>query len=231
MEPDAGTNGIVAPDSYWPRLRRETRDRGTLLIADEVMSAFGRCGEWFAWQRYGEEGRPDIMSLAKGLTAAHLPLGAVVVCREIAERLENEMLSTGLTYCGHPLACAVGLAAIEAYEDENLIDRSRAMGASLYNELRSMQERVDVIGDVRGGHGLFAIVELVRDRETKEPVSPWPESHPSLTAFVDRAREEGISFAIRGNLIVLAPPLVIEEKDLMGALVVMERLLKEMEWS
>jgi taurine--2-oxoglutarate transaminase len=141
------------------------------------------------------------------------------------------MLYTGLTYCGHPLACAVGLAALEAYEDEKLIERSRTLGERLFAELCKMQERVEVIGDVRGGHGLFAIVELVRDRATREPVSHWPESHPSLTAFVDRARKDGVSFAIRGNLIVLAPPLVIEEEDLTDALAVMERLLTEMEWS
>ncbi len=231
MEPDAGTNGIVAPDSYWPLLRKETHDRGVYLIADEVMSGFGRCGEWFAWQRYGEAGRPDLMSLAKGLTASHLPLGAVVISRDIAARLETEMLYTGLTYCGHPLACAVGLAALEAYEDEKLIERSRTLGARLFAELCAMRDRVDVIGDVRGGHGLFAIVELVRDRATRDPISPWPQSHPSLTAFVDRSREEGVSFATRGNLIVLAPPLVIEEKDLMDALALMERLLTGLEWS
>ena len=231
MEPDAGTNGIVAPDNYWPLLRKETHDRGVYLIADEVMSGFGRCGEWFAWQRYGEDGRPDLMSLAKGLTASHLPLGAVVISRDIAARLENEMLYTGLTYCGHPLACAVGLAALEAYEDEKLIERSRALGARLFAELCAMRDRVEVIGDVRGGHGLFAIVELVRDRATRDPISPWPESHPSLTAFVDRSREEGVSFATRGNLIVLAPPLVIEEEDLMDALALMERMLTELEWS
>ena len=230
MEPNAGTNGIIAPDNFWPLLREETRDRGVYLIADEVMSAFGRCGEWFAWQRDGEAGRPDLMSLAKGLTASHLPLGAVVISRDIAKKLENEMLYTGLTYCGHPLACAVGLAALEAYEDEKLIERSRTLGKLLHAELCAMQERVDVIGDVRGGDGLFAVVELVRDRATREPVSPWPESHPSLKAFVDRSREEGVSFATRGNLIVLAPPLVIEEEDLMDALVVMERLLTELEW-
>jgi len=94
MEPDAGTNGIVAPDNHWPLLREETRDRGVYLIADEVMSGFGRCGEWFAWQRYGEEGRPDLMSLAKGLTASHLPLGAVVVSRDIAARLERRSRHT-----------------------------------------------------------------------------------------------------------------------------------------
>ena len=101
----------------------------------------------------------------------------------------------------------------------------------MLGELRAMQARLEVIGDVRGGHGLFAVVELVRDRATREPVSPWPQSHPSLTAFVNRAREEGVSFATRGNLIILAPPLVIEEQDLLDALALMERLLTELEWS
>jgi taurine--2-oxoglutarate transaminase len=231
MEPDAGTNGIVPPDSYWPVLREVTRERGVSLIADEVMSGFGRCGEWFAWQRHGDAGRPDLMTLAKGLTGSHLPLGAVVMSREIAARLEHEMLSTGLTACGHPLACAAGLAALQAYQDEALIERSRALGARLYSELCAMGDRVEVIGDVRGGRGLFAVVELVRDRETRAPISPWPEAHPSLRALIGRAREQGVSFAARGNLIILAPPLVIEEDDLMGALALMERLLNELEWS
>ena len=152
------------------------------------------------------------MTLAKGLTGAHLPLGAVVLSREVAASLENEMLETGLTYCGHPLACAAGLAALQAYEDERLIERSRTLGARMLAELRAMQERLAVIGDVRGGHGLFAVVELVRDRATREPVSPWPATHPSLDALVGRAASEGVSFATRGNLIILAPPLVIEER-------------------
>ncbi len=231
MEPNAGTNGIVAPENHWPLLREETRRRGVLLIADEVMSGFGRCGEWFAWQRHGEAGRPDLMSLAKGLTGSHLPLAAVVLSRDVAARFEHEMLLTGLTYCGHPLSCAAGVAAVEAYEDERLIERSRALGPRLIEELRGIRDRVDIIGDVRGGHGLFAVVELVRNRTTREPVSPWPQSHPSLTTFVARAREEGVSFATRGNLIILAPPLVIVEEDLMDALSLMERLLNELEWS
>ena len=131
VEPNAGSNGIVAPDSYWPAVRRHTATRGIPLIADEVMSGFGRCGEWFAWQRYGAAGQPDVITLAKGLTGAALPLGAVIVSREIAARLENEVLCTGLTYCGHPLACAAGLAAIEAYAEERLIERSRQLGVRL----------------------------------------------------------------------------------------------------
>ena len=126
MEPDAGTNGIVPPDNYWPELRRVTRERDVYLIADEVMSGFGRCGEWFAWQRYGEANRPDLMTLAKGLTAASLPLGAVVMSAAVYAKLEHEMFHTGLTYCGHPLSCAAGVAAVDAYHDEKLIERSRA---------------------------------------------------------------------------------------------------------
>jgi taurine--2-oxoglutarate transaminase len=195
------------------------------LIADEVMSAFGRCGEWFAWLRHGEEGRPDLMTLAKGLTGAHVPLGAVVMSKEIASRLANEMLYTGLTYCGHPLSCAAGVAAVEAYENEGLIERSRVLGKQLFQELREMQTKHSVIGDVRGGHGLFAVVELVSDRDTKAPLSAWPNVHPSLAKLVKNALQRDVSFAVRGNLIILAPPLVIEERDLGDAVGLLDELI------
>ncbi len=229
METDSGTNGIVAPDAYWPALREVTRRHGVLLIADEVMSGFGRCGEWFAWQRHGEAGRPDIMTLAKGLTGAHIPLGAVVVSREVAAALEHEMLFTGLTYCGHPLACAAGLAAVDAYEREDLIVRSRRLGAAMLDALRTMQQRHPVIGDVRGGHGLFAVLELVRDRETREPIAQWPALAPSLAALVKAGLDAGVSFAVRGNLVLLAPPLVIGERDLADALTLLDRLLDDVD--
>jgi taurine--2-oxoglutarate transaminase len=225
MEPNAGTNGIVAPPNYWPSLREQTWRRGIYLIADEVMSGFGRCGEWFAWQRYGDAGRPDIMTLAKGLTGAHLPLGAVVVSAPVARALEHEVLYTGLTYCGHPLSCAAGVAAVRAYEREGLIDRSRRLGAQLLESLQVLRRKHAVIGDVRGGDGLFAIVELVRDRATREPLSPWPEVHPALKQLVKEALARDVSFAIRGNLIILAPPLVIEERELADATALLDALL------
>jgi taurine--2-oxoglutarate transaminase len=228
MEPHAGTNGIVAPKNYWPTLRAQTRSRGVYLIADEVMSAFGRCGEWFAWQRHGEEGRPDMMTLAKGLTGAHLPLGAVVLSREIASRLEHEMLYTGLTYCGHPLSCAAGVAAVEAYESEHLIERSRRLGAQLVEGLRSLQARHAIIGDVRGGEGLFAVVELVRERASRAPLSEWPDAHPALKKLVQDAMARDVSFATRGNLVILAPPLVIGENELQDALTLLDQLLASM---
>lgn len=224
MEPDAGTNGIVAPDNYWPALRDATRRTGTLLIADEVMSGFGRCGEWFAWQRHGEAGRPDLMTLAKGLTGAHLPLGAVVLSAEVAQRLEHVMLYTGLTYCGHPLSCAAGVAAVEAYESGDLIARSRRLGGVMFDLLTAMQRKHAAIGDVRGGRGLFAVLELVSDRATREPLAPWPSVPPALGALVREGLEMGISFATRGNLLLLAPPLVIHERDLADALATLDRL-------
>ncbi|WP_426270527.1 aspartate aminotransferase family protein [Dyella kyungheensis] len=225
MEPNAGTNGIVAPDNYWPGLRAATETRQVALIADEVMSGFGRCGEWFAWQRYGDAGKPDLMTLAKGLTGAHLPLGAVVLSAEIAARLEHQMLYTGLTYCGHPLSCAAGLAALRAYEQEKLIERSRTLGHHMFNELQAMQSRHAVIGDVRGGHGLFAVIELVADGATRQPLSAWPKTPDTLNALVNAAMSEGVSLACRGNLILLAPPLVIDEQDLADALALLDRLL------
>jgi taurine--2-oxoglutarate transaminase len=225
MEPNAGSNGIVAPDSYWPALRSVTRQRGIALIADEVMSGFGRCGEWFAWQRHGDAGRPDVITLAKGLTGAMMPLGAVVISQEIAARLEHQVLATGLTYCGHPLACAAGVAAIDAYRDEGLIERSRRLGAELERNLLRLAERHRVIGDVRGGHGLFAVLELVADRDTREPLAPWPRMPPPLTDLLRAALDEGVSFGARGNLILVAPPLVIDEHDLTAALALLDRLL------
>jgi len=229
MESNAGTNGVVAPDNYWPGLRELTHSRGVFLIADEVMSAFGRCGEWFAWQRYGDAGKPDLMTLAKGLTGAHLPLGAVVINENVARHLETQMLFTGLTYSGHPLTCAAGLAAVRAYEDEQLIERSRRLGGEMLLELKRLQQKHRLIGDVRGGHGLFAIVELVSDPISRAPLVPWPEIPPQLTALVQKARALGVSFAVRGNLIILAPPLVIEERELSDALALLDRLLSEME--
>lgn len=225
MEPNAGSNGIVPPDSFWPMLREVTSERGVLLIADEVMSAFGRCGEWFAWQRHGEQGRPDIMTLAKGLTGAAIPLGAVVMSAGIARTIERQMFYGGLTYCGHPLSCAAGLAAIDAYRDEKLIERSRRLGAQMFQELQKLQRRHPVIGEVRGGHGLFAVVELVADAATRAPLAPWPQQADAQRALLQAALDENVSFGSRGNLLILAPPLVIDEADLDTALALLDRLL------
>jgi taurine--2-oxoglutarate transaminase len=224
MEPQAGSNGIVAPPEYWPRLREIASRYNVLLIADEVMSGFGRVGQWFAWQQYGDAGKPDMMTLAKGLTGAHVPLGAVVVSKKVAEHFEHQMLYTGLTYSGHPLACAAGLAALDAYRDEDLIARSHDLGTRMHDVLRFLEESHPSIGNIRG-QGLFAVIEMVKNRETKEPLSPWPHTAPSLKKLVDEGRRHGVSFAVRGNLIILAPPLTIEQRHLIRAIEVLDKLL------
>src|SRR6201981_1572254 len=169
------------------------------------------------------------MTLAKGLTGAHVPLGAVVVSENLVRHLETRILFTGLTYSGHPLACAAGLAAVHAYEDEKLIERSRRLGSEMFAELKRLQQRHRLIGDVRGGRGLFAIVELVSDQNSRAPLAPWPETPLQLATLVQKARALGVSFAVRGNLIILAPPLVIEERELADALALLDRLVSKME--
>ena len=134
---------------------------------------------------------------------------------------------SGLTYSGHPLSCAAGLAAVQAYHDENLINRSRFLGGRMLSELKAMQERHAVIGDVRGGDGLFAIIELVADRDSRAPHTPWPGQPEALTRLAKAALARGYAFATRGNLIILAPPLVIEVADLELALSVLDGLLTE----
>jgi len=227
MEPHAGTNGIVAPDGYWPRLREVCRERGVLLIADEVMSGFGRVGEWFAWQRHGDAGRPDLMTLAKGLTGAHLPLGAVLLSADVCRRLEHRMLDAGLTYSGHPLSCAAGVAALAAYEDEGLLARARELGAALRARLDALRARHPCIGEVRGD-GLFQVLELVAERGDRRPLAPWsaPGDTP-LKRLAAAARARGVCFAVRGNLIIVAPPLVILREDLDFAVDLLDDLLGE----
>ncbi len=222
-EPAAGTSGITAPPEYWPRLREICARYGALLIADEVMAGFGRTGAWFSWQHWGNP--PDMMTLAKGLTGAHLPLGAVVVDKRVADYFETRPLETGLTYSGHTLCCAAGLAAVETYEREGLIERSRELGGWLHGQLREMAEDHPCIGDVRG-QGLFAQVELVQDRATRRPLAPWPTTPPALKTLVAQGLQQHISFATRGNLIILCPPLNIEQSDLALALKTLDNLLK-----
>ncbi len=220
-EPAAGTNGIIPPAEYWPRLREICDRHDILLIADEVMSGFGRCGGWFAWQRLGAA--PDLFTMAKGLTGAHIPLGAVCVSSRVAEYFDDHLLETGLTYGGHPLACAAGVAAIQAYEAEQLIDRAENLGAWMFGWLRELRARHAIIADVRG-LGFFAVLEM-DDAVGVSPAVPFPRPLPWLKELARTALEGGVSVAVRGNLLVLSPPLVIDQADLESGLSVIESLL------
>lgn len=220
-EPAAGTNGITAPPEYWSRLREICDRYGILLIADEVMSGFGRCGAWFAWQAQdmplaGAPPCPDLFTMAKGLTGAHIPLGAICVAEHVASHFDERALETGLTYSGHPLACAAGVAAIKAYEAEGLIERAAQLGAWMFEQLRAIQGRHNCIGDVRG-LGLFACVEMVENT--------FPQPLPWLKQLARAALQRGVNVAVRGNLMFVCPPLVIEQADLEWGLSVIDELL------
>ena len=227
MEGVTGSNGIIVPpDDYWPRIREICDKYGILLISDEVMSGFGRTGRWFAVDNWGVE--PDIMTMAKGLTSGYVPLGAVVVSEEVANHFEDEVLWCGLTYSGHPLACAAGVATLRVYQEDGLIENAARMGERLGQELEELKERHPSVGDVRY-IGLFSVIEVVKDRETKEPMAPWnarPSEMGPMAELAKFLRENGLHTFVRWNWILIAPPLCINEAELDEGMAIIDKALE-----
>ena len=219
----AAAGGFPSPPGYLRRVRAICDKYGIVMIADEVICGFGRTGEWFAVDH--EDVVPDILTVAKGLTSGYVPMGAAIVNRAIADHFEQQMLPIGCTYTAHPLACAAGLAAIEQYESLDAIQNSRKMGQVLAAELRLMKERHPIIGDVRS-QGLIACVELVRDRNTKEPIVEFNTAPPLVDEIKAQFIERGLYLYVRWNLILLSPPLVIEEEDLRKGLALLEEVIE-----
>ena len=216
VEPIVGSNGIlVPPDEYLPRLQEMAHDHGALLIADEVMSGFGRTGEWFGCDVF--DVAPDIMTMAKGVSGAYVPLGATVVTNEIAAHFEDNMLCHGHTYAGHPVACAAGLAAIETYREQNLIDHASDVGEYLGEQLAALASDHPSVGDVRGV-GLFRGLELTRDSRKRVPFGTREDKISKGTTVVDevadRAYENGVYVANMINTLIVAPPLPITEAEI-----------------
>jgi taurine--2-oxoglutarate transaminase len=222
-----GANGAFIPvDDYWPRLRAICNKYGILLIADEVLSGFGRTGRWFAVDHWDVV--PDMITMAKGLTSAHLPLGAVTVSKRVADALANRPLATGTTYSGHPVACAAAKAAIEVYRDEGLIEHSARLGRVLAGRLADLQARHPSVGDARN-LGLWGVLELVKDRRTKEPMAPFNARAGEMGKMAELAtflRARGLYTVVRWNYVFIAPPLVITEAQLRDGLDIMDEGLK-----
>lgn len=217
LEGVTGTNGIlIPPDDYWPRLRAMCDRYGILLVADEVMSGFGRTGRWFGVDHWGVV--PDMMTLAKGLTSGYAPLAAVVVSEPIARHFDNRVLFGGLTYGSHPLGCAAAIAVLQVYQEEKLIENSARLGLFLRQRLEELKTRHRSVGDVRS-IGLFAAIELVKDRTSKEPLT----SRPLLEQFL---RQEGLSTFLPLNLIFVTPPLCITQEQLEEGLAILDRALE-----
>jgi taurine--2-oxoglutarate transaminase len=222
MEGVTGSNGIlVPPDDYWPRLREITRKYGILLVSDEVMSGFGRTGEWFAVNNWDVV--PDIMTIAKGLTSGYVPLGGVVVSDAIARYFDDKVLYMGLTYYGHPLACAAGIATINVYKEENLIEKSKRLGELLQHELSEIKSRHSLVGDVRS-IGLFSVIELVRDRVSKEPLG-----QDAMNGIRKHLLDAGLSTYINKNLVFVCPPLIISQEELLYGLRIVESAISQLD--
>lgn len=212
VETVVGTNGIlVPPDGYMQGVREICTKHGILLIADEVMSGFGRTGRWFAVDHWGVV--PDIITMAKGLTSAYVPLGAVGFGPKIARAFADRMFPGGLTYNSHPLGCATALATIAVYEDERLIERAATMGALMRERLLDLERRHPSVGATRS-IGLFGIVELVRDRASHEPMAPYGGSSEEMAALGRFFREQGLYTFVRWNTFFTNPPLVVDERQL-----------------
>jgi taurine--2-oxoglutarate transaminase len=222
----AAAGGFPMPDGYMTRLRQLCDKYGILLIADEVITGFGRTGAWFGVDH--EQVVPDILVLAKGITSGYVPMGAVVVRDKIAQHFETKMLPLGSTYQGHPLACAAALACLDEYERLQLIPHARKMGDLLLERLRRLAEQHACIGDVRG-KGLLCCLELVRDRKTKAPLVPPNVDSPLPLQIRCRAWEEGIHVGPRGALLLLSPPLIVQPEHIDEAMTKLDRLLTWLE--
>jgi taurine--2-oxoglutarate transaminase len=187
------------------------------------MTGWGRTGKWFGVDNWNVI--PDMMTMAKGITQGYIPLGAVVVNEKIANYLDSNMLWCGLTYSGHPLACATGVATVKVYEEENLIENSAAMGEVLWKRLLEMKENHPSIGDVRS-IGLFSAIELVKDHETKEPLAPWNGPDPGIIGKISSClKEKGVYVYPRWNYLFIAPPIAINEEELNFGLNVIDQCL------
>jgi taurine--2-oxoglutarate transaminase len=215
LEPVVGTNGIIVPPDGYLQAIREVCDRhGILLIADEVMAGFGRTGKWFGVENWNVV--PDILTVAKGINSGYVPLGAMIVRKPIADWVRDKYFAGGLTYSGHPLACASAVASIEAFKEEGVVENSAEMGGVFAEKLRELQEKHPSIGDVRG-LGCFWGIELVKDRETREPLVPFNASGEAFApvARVSKAAlERGLYLMTHWNVIMVCPPLTITRDEI-----------------
>jgi taurine--2-oxoglutarate transaminase len=224
MESVTGTNGIIIPpQGYMQGVRALCNKYGIVMIADEVMSGFGRTGKWFAMEHWDVV--PDIITMAKGLTSAYAPLGAVAMKPEIAAAFNERAFESGLTYTSHPISLAAAVANINVMRDERIIEHAAAMGGVLKRMLTDLGEAHPSVGDVRN-IGLFGIIELVKDRKTKEPMAPWNGSSPEMNALKKYCLDHGLFLYTHWHTVLIIPPLIITEEQLQEGFQVLEKALE-----
>lgn len=214
MEGESGTSGCIKyPPDYLQKIRSICDKHGILLIADEVMSGFGRTGKWFGVDNYGVV--PDMIATAKGITAGYLPLGALIVSDKIAKHFDDNVLWLGLTYSAHPVCCAAALEVLKILEDGNMIENAATMGKYIEQKMEALKIKHVSIGDFRNT-GLLGCIELVKDRITKEPMAPYnasPDEMAIMNKVAAKLKELGMYTFVRWNYIFIAPPLCITREQ------------------
>lgn len=213
METITGSNGvIIPPDGYLQGVRSICDEFGIMMICDEVMAGFGRTGKMFAFENFGV--KPDIVTFAKGITCGYVQLGGVVVSKDIAAYFDDHLLSCGLTYSGHPLACAAGVACLNFYKDTNILDNVNRSGAALAECLYTLKEKHSSVGDVRC-IGLFSAIELVCDKESREPLVPYgKDPDGKMKKLIGLLKEKGFMTYSHENMILISPPLIITPEQI-----------------
>jgi taurine---2-oxoglutarate transaminase len=227
LEPVTGTNGVlIPPDGYLEGVRKLCDKYGMLMITDEVMSGFGRTGAWFAVNHWKVV--PDLICMAKGLTSSYLPLGAVGMRHHIAQHFQDKVFYSGLTYNSHPMGCAAALATIRVYEEDNLIENAKKMGVLLRHLGAEMQAKHPSVGAVRS-IGLFGIIELIRNRKTRQPMAPFNGTSDEMAALSRFFREQGLYTFVRWNSFFTNPPLCINEQQMREAFAIIDHGLEIMD--
>ncbi|WP_035172077.1 aminotransferase class III-fold pyridoxal phosphate-dependent enzyme [Caldanaerobius polysaccharolyticus] len=224
LETVTGSNGvIIPPKGYLEGVRKICDEFGIMMICDEVMVGWGRTGKYFAINNWNV--KPDMITFAKGITCGYAPLGGVIVDKKIAEYFDDHILQCGLTYSGHPLGCAAGCATLDVYEEEGILQNVKTVGKVLGEQLEALKEKHPCVGDVRY-IGLLSAVELVKDKATKEPLVPYGKDPDKIMpGIVGMLKQKGFATYSHENMIIVAPPLIIKEKELKEALAILDEVL------
>lgn len=227
VESVVGSNGVlIPPDGFLAGIRALCDRYGIVMISDEVMSGFGRTGAWFGVNHWNVV--PDVMTMAKGLTSAYVPMGAVGVRRSIADQFKDRVFSAGLTYNSHPVACAAALATIGVYEDDRLIENAHRMGAVMRSLLEELRDQHACVGAVRS-IGLFGAIELVKNKTSLEPMAPFGGTSPEMASLQQFFREQGLYSFFRWHMFYTIPPLCITESELREGFAIIDRGLARLD--
>ncbi|MBS1626263.1 MAG: aminotransferase class III-fold pyridoxal phosphate-dependent enzyme [Bacteroidetes bacterium] len=227
LEGESGTSGCLQyPKGFLKAVREITNKHGILIIIDEVMSGFGRTGQWFGFQNHGIV--PDMIAMAKGLTCGYLPFGCLQISEKIAAKFDDTVMPLGLTYSAHAVCCAAALQTLKIYEEDNLIENARIMGKYIEEQVELLKQKHPSIGDFRNT-GLLGCIELVKNKKSKEPMAPFNANATEMTVMnkvAAKIKELGMYTFVRWNYIFIAPPLIVTKKQVDEGLAIISEAIK-----